>query len=72
MLNKFGSSVRTVIKINDNIVTVSHEKYTSMAVAINLNKPLISKVEIKGRVQLIEYENLPLICSTAEELATQP
>lgn len=72
MLNKFGSSVRTVIKINDNIVTVSHEKYTSMAVAINLNKPLISKVEIKGRVQLIEYENLPLICSTEEELATQP
>ncbi|KAK8554740.1 hypothetical protein V6N13_093714 [Hibiscus sabdariffa] len=33
-----------------------------MALSVDLSKPLISKLIVNGRVQLVEYESLPVIC----------
>lgn len=33
-----------------------------MAVSINLRLPLISKLRMDGKVQIVEYENKPNIC----------
>lgn len=57
-----GSLVGTLIKIDENTTTASRGKYARMVVAVNLNKPPIPKVEIKDKIQIIENENLPLIC----------
>ncbi|KAK8715888.1 hypothetical protein V6N13_043213 [Hibiscus sabdariffa] len=33
-----------------------------MAIRIDLNKPLVSKLLVNGKVQVVEYESLPTIC----------
>lgn len=33
-----------------------------MAMLLNLNKPLVSRIEVDGRVQRVEYEALPNVC----------
>ncbi|KAK8504486.1 hypothetical protein V6N12_017766 [Hibiscus sabdariffa] len=33
-----------------------------MAISIDLHKPLVSKLVINGRVQIVEYESLQTIC----------
>lgn len=33
-----------------------------MAVSVNLQMPLISKLRIEGKIQRVEYENLPNVC----------
>ena len=37
-------------------------RFARIAVRISLVKPLVSQVELNGRVQKIEYEGLPVIC----------
>ena len=37
-------------------------KFARVAVELDLRKPLISQVKIDGRLQNIEYEDLPMIC----------
>lgn len=59
ILHRIGSSIGKLVKIDETISMALRGKYGRMAVSLNLNKSLVSKVDIKGRVQLIEYENLP-------------
>lgn len=59
MLHRIRSSIGKLVKIDEIISMALRGKYGRMVVSVNLNKPLVSKVDIKGRVQLIEYENLP-------------
>ncbi|KAK8662350.1 hypothetical protein V6N13_091929 [Hibiscus sabdariffa] len=33
-----------------------------MAISVDLSKPLVSKLLVNGRLQLVEYESLPVIC----------
>ena len=37
-------------------------KFAQMVVKVNLNKPLVSRFKIDGRIQKVEYEDLPVIC----------
>ncbi|KAH9742594.1 hypothetical protein KPL70_002998 [Citrus sinensis] len=37
-------------------------KFARIAVQLDLEKPLVSQFNFEGRVQKVEYENLPLIC----------
>lgn len=62
MLHRVGSSVGKLVKIDETTSVELRGKYRRMAVSMNLKKSLVSKVDIGGRVQLIEYENLPHIC----------
>lgn len=58
MLCKIGSSVGRIIKMDTNTSDVIHGKFARISVSINLKTPLTSKVNIKNRIQIIEYENL--------------
>ncbi|MBA0605388.1 hypothetical protein Godav_017974 [Gossypium davidsonii] len=33
-----------------------------MAISIDLRLPLISKLRVEGKVQRVEYENMPNVC----------
>ncbi|KAL4284712.1 hypothetical protein GQ457_16G010240 [Hibiscus cannabinus] len=37
-------------------------RFARMAITIDLHEPLVSKLIINGRLQLVEYESLPMIC----------
>ncbi|KAH9735625.1 reverse transcriptase domain-containing protein [Citrus sinensis] len=61
-LNKIGQLVGEVIKLDDNIESSTRGKFARVVVRISLAKPLVSQVELNGRIQKIEYEGLPVIC----------
>lgn len=60
-LHKIGQVVGEVIKLDDNTESSTRGKFARLAVRISLAKPLVSQVELDGRVQKIEYEGLPVI-----------
>lgn len=37
-------------------------KFVRMAINVNLEKPLVSRFKIHNHIQLVEYEDLPIIC----------
>ncbi|KAK8514781.1 hypothetical protein V6N12_057677 [Hibiscus sabdariffa] len=37
-------------------------RFARMAIKINLQKPLVSKISINGQLQFVEYESLPMVC----------
>ena len=45
-----------------NTGEAQRDKFARVAVEINLSKPLIPHFMIDGRVQIVEYKDLPLIC----------
>ncbi|KAK9209342.1 hypothetical protein WN944_001708 [Citrus x changshan-huyou] len=53
---------KTIIKIDYNIVVAQRGKFARIAVQLDLEKPLVSQFDFEGRIQKVEYENLPLIC----------
>ncbi|KAK9200137.1 hypothetical protein WN944_015333 [Citrus x changshan-huyou] len=61
-LQKIGCLVGEVIKFDDNTELLTRGKFARIVVRISLVQPLVSQVEINGRVQKIEYEGLPVIC----------
>lgn len=54
-----GELIRRVIELNSNIGRAQREHYVRMAILLDLNKPIISKIKIDGRVRRVEYESLP-------------
>ncbi|KAK9043145.1 hypothetical protein V6N11_071494 [Hibiscus sabdariffa] len=61
LLEAIGSRIGFVVKIDFHSDNGSHGKFARMAVKINLHNPLISKLVINGRVQLV-YESLLVVC----------
>lgn len=57
-----GGVVGEVIKIDRITESNARGIYARIAVCLDLTKPLESRIEIEGRLQLIEYEGLPNIC----------
>nr|KJB43972.1 hypothetical protein B456_007G227100 [Gossypium raimondii] len=51
-----------VAKLFFNTDNRARERFTRMAVYVNLDKPLIFQVLINGALQRIEYEYLPVVC----------
>ena len=51
-----------MIKIDYKIQSVQRGKFSRMAVRVNLNKSLISRFKIEDRIQMVDYEDLPVIC----------
>ncbi|KAK5839844.1 hypothetical protein PVK06_008687 [Gossypium arboreum] len=62
ILADIGETVGKVVKLDMNIVSRARGRFTRMAVYVNLEKPLVSKILINGRSQKVEYESLPTIC----------
>lgn len=51
-----------MLKIDYNTEGFEKARFTRLAVKLDLTKPLISKINIDGLLQLVEYEGLPTIC----------
>ncbi|KAL4368016.1 hypothetical protein GQ457_05G029420 [Hibiscus cannabinus] len=61
-IEAIGNQIGSVIKIDFQTDNGCRGRFARMAVSINLQKPLISKIVINGRLQIIEYESLPTVC----------
>ncbi|KAL4378055.1 hypothetical protein GQ457_02G020520 [Hibiscus cannabinus] len=62
LITELGEYVGRVLKLDYQTETGQRGRFARMAVRVDLNKPLVSKIVVNGRVQLVEYESLPLIC----------
>ncbi|MBA0712682.1 hypothetical protein Golax_011764 [Gossypium laxum] len=62
ILWEIGGMVGKVAKLDFNTDSKARGRYASMAIYINLEKPLISMVLINGKDQRIQYESLPVVC----------
>ncbi|KAL4303003.1 hypothetical protein GQ457_10G018810 [Hibiscus cannabinus] len=62
LITELGECIGRVIKLDYQTERGRRGRFARMAVSIDLNKPLISKLVVNGRIQLIEYESLPTIC----------
>lgn len=54
--------VATLVKVDGNTLDVKRGRFTEIYVKIDLNKPLIGKIWIKGHCHKVEYEELHMIC----------
>ena len=57
-----GQTVGRVFRIDYNTETTTWGKFARIAVEIPLDKPLVSQIMLDGKVQKVDYENLPAIC----------
>ncbi|KAK9001735.1 hypothetical protein V6N11_024433 [Hibiscus sabdariffa] len=61
-IEAIGSQVGSVIKIDFQTENGCRGRFARMAVSLNLRQPLVSKLIINGRPQIVEYESLPMVC----------
>ncbi|KAE8660608.1 hypothetical protein F3Y22_tig00116951pilonHSYRG00499 [Hibiscus syriacus] len=57
-----GSEIGKIIKVDYNTNAGERGKFARLAVAVDLNKPLLPCIGIDGFVQKLEYEGLQHIC----------
>ncbi|KAH9670348.1 reverse transcriptase domain-containing protein [Citrus sinensis] len=62
ILRMLGQVIGKVIKIDYNTESPCRGKFARIAVELDLAKPLCSQFLLDGKLQKVEYENLPLIC----------
>ncbi|KAH1081878.1 hypothetical protein J1N35_021639 [Gossypium stocksii] len=62
LLKSIGGIIGPVAKIDQNTENRSRGQFARLAVFVNLDQPLVSKIVIDGRIQHVEYESLPLVC----------
>lgn len=62
IIRRLGHIIGPVIKIDNNTITAQRGKFARLAVELDLQKPLVSQFNLEGRIQKVEYENLPTIC----------
>ncbi|XP_039004692.1 uncharacterized protein LOC120131886 [Hibiscus syriacus] len=62
IITKIGECIVKVVKIDYQTKTRRPGCFARMAVSVDMEKPLTSKLLINGRVQIIKYESLPTIC----------
>ncbi|XP_028807320.1 uncharacterized protein LOC114762037 [Neltuma alba] len=62
VLRAIGEVIGQVIKIDYNTEDVDKARFARLAVKLDLTKPLISKINLDGITQYVEYEGLPTIC----------
>ncbi|GAU41147.1 hypothetical protein TSUD_190470 [Trifolium subterraneum] len=63
VLLALGAAVGTPVKVDRNTLDVKRGRFARVCVEIDLNKPVISKVWIKGHWYKVEYEGLHRICT---------
>ncbi|CAJ2671540.1 unnamed protein product [Trifolium pratense] len=63
VLLALGAAVGTPVKVDRNTLDVKRGRFARVCVEIDLNKPVIGKVWIKGHWYKVEYEGLHRICT---------
>ena len=61
-LQKIGSKIGKVLRIDKTTSNAERGQFTRLSVEIDLTKPLLSKFWLKGRIWKVQYEGLQLIC----------
>ncbi|CAN1188210.1 hypothetical protein LINPERHAP2_LOCUS39188 [Linum perenne] len=56
------------VKINANTQRADCGKFVRLVVHINLNEPLTPVVSLDGVLQLVEYEDIPILCFTCSRV----
>ncbi|XP_039057999.1 uncharacterized protein LOC120201457 [Hibiscus syriacus] len=62
IINEIGEYIGPVIRIDYQTDSGKRVRFAHMAISIDLQKPLISKLIINGNIQIVKYESLPTIC----------
>ncbi|KAK9018022.1 hypothetical protein V6N11_001012 [Hibiscus sabdariffa] len=62
LIEEIGESIGHVIKLDSQTEWGRRGRFARLAISVDLSKPLVSKIMVNGKIQLIEYESLPLIC----------
>ncbi|KAK8481764.1 hypothetical protein V6N12_074477 [Hibiscus sabdariffa] len=62
LISEIGESIGPIIKIDFQTESGRRGRFARMAISIDLHKPLVSKLVINGRVQIVEYESLLTVC----------
>lgn len=62
LLKFIGRAIGPFAKIDRKTNNDIRGQFVRLAIYIDLGKPLVSKVNINGKIQCMEYELLPLIC----------
>ncbi|PPR86803.1 hypothetical protein GOBAR_AA33884 [Gossypium barbadense] len=72
ILEKIGSLVGKVMKLDFKTDSGVRGQIARMAVSIDLKQPLTSQVSINGRIQRVEFEALPTVCFHYGEMEDAP
>lgn len=56
LLRTIESMIRLVFQIDAGTDAAVRERFTRLVVSVDLQKPLVSKIRINGRIQRVEYE----------------
>ncbi|KAJ8433602.1 LOW QUALITY PROTEIN: hypothetical protein Cgig2_016532 [Carnegiea gigantea] len=62
LLNKIGSKIGRVLRVEHTTETVEKGQYTRLSVEVDLTKPLLSKFQLNVRIWQIQYEGLCMVC----------
>lgn len=62
IIRAIGEVIGQVLKIDYNTEGFAKARFARLAVKLDLTKPLVSKINLDGVTQLVEYEGLPTIC----------
>lgn len=62
LLEAVGNSIGQMIKVDNQTENRMGGQFARMAVSVDHNRPLISKVRVEGKLQRVEYEGLPNFC----------
>ncbi|KAK9200230.1 hypothetical protein WN944_015427 [Citrus x changshan-huyou] len=62
VLRKIGQLVGNVIKIDYRTELRERGKFARIVIRVSLTQPLVSRFNLDGRIQKVEYEGLPIIC----------
>ncbi|PPE00468.1 hypothetical protein GOBAR_DD02518 [Gossypium barbadense] len=62
ILEEIGGLIRKVAKLDFQTDRGSRGKLSRMVVFIDLEKPLVTKILVDGKVQRVEFESLPTVC----------
>ena len=62
VLLKIGAKIGRVIKIDRNTESMDRGQYVRFCVEVDLSKPLLSKFRLNGRIWIVQYEGLRMIC----------
>ncbi|KAH1072756.1 hypothetical protein J1N35_025084 [Gossypium stocksii] len=50
-----------VVRVDDDTENGYRGRFARMAISVDLYRPLILKLRVKGKIQQVEYENLPKV-----------
>ncbi|KAH1091209.1 hypothetical protein J1N35_018466 [Gossypium stocksii] len=62
LLRAIGQAIRSVVKLDVHTSSGRRRRFVRLAMCVDLRKPLVSKININGHIQRIEYESLPIVC----------